>query len=124
MKTRSSLVWGFFVVLLCGSAVASAADRPADSDSTAPEAFEFDELKQLISESKTDRADFIEARRILRMQLAEAATVEERRTLLRLFWEQNRDMILTQRAMRRHFRQRQLEIRRERRDRIRDRATD
>lgn len=120
MKVQCGIGRIVLVVLSCGGNWALAADRPADADQVTVESFENDELKQLIAESKAERADFIEARRTLRQQLADAMTLEERRALLRQFWEDHRDMILTQRAMRRHFHHLRMKIRRERRERIRN----
>jgi len=113
MKTRA-IVWsGISFALLMSGALGTA----ADGSDTGSGAFEYDELKQLIADSRAARVDFLEARRVLRSQLAETTTLEERRVLLRRFWEDHRDVVRAQRTLRRQFHHRRLEIRRHRRNR-------
>lgn len=74
-----------------------------------------DDLHDLIQDFREQNAEYLEARRELRRQLAETYDPEVRRALIHAFIREYGSQIRAQRDLRRAFRQAHMDVRRERR---------
>lgn len=114
-KWKTYTVVGAMTLVAAKGLKASEAESPPVESGTGNTLDAKTDLQELIRYFREQRAEFLEARRLLLQQLAAAQTPEERRQIMAVFAEQNRDRIRAQAELRRQFRIRQMELRRLRR---------
>lgn len=110
MKTNFTVAAFALTLLPFATFAVELADKPPSV-----QASHADDLQGLIQDFREQNAEYLEARRQLRQQLAETYDPEERRALIRAFIREYGDQINAQRDLRRAFRQAHMDLRRERR---------